>query len=70
MNCVICEAELPTPLDTFGDRDASLCQSCWLEPGPASGWGGLEIFTHVPLEDGSGWALRKGPDFDWFFGDA
>lgn len=61
--CVMCGADLPTPLDTFGDRDCPVCQSCWLTPDP---WA-LEIFKHEYGPTTGAWLLRKGRDYDMFF---
>lgn len=31
--CHICEKELPTKLDEFGDNKFPVCNSCWLDVG-------------------------------------
>ena len=62
--CVMCGADLPTPLATYGDGDAPCCQSCWLTPVP-DGWN-IEIFACETLPDGT-IVTRKGKDYHTFF---
>lgn len=67
--CTICDDVIPERLYEFGDHDAPLCQSCWLERGPTyygGGWLDLQIFVHETQPDGSV-ALKRGRDYDAFF---
>lgn len=57
MTCVACGASLPTPLDTFGDRDAPLCQSCHLGFLTEGDDDDQLLFSYE--DAGDGWLLKK-----------
>lgn len=62
--CVLCGAPLPSRLDTYGDLDAPMCLSCHLTPAPLA----LEIYRHEYDLVSSSWTVKRGRDFDKFFG--
>jgi hypothetical protein len=51
-HCTLCSTELAEPLYTYGDHDAPMCQSCYLDLLSKSGHTDT-VFRYEPV--GNGW---------------